>query len=582
MTKKTQILFLGLAIILSGSALAQRKTAVKGGKNARTVELKNGRTKVVKPKKAPLFTKSTTIFSEDFSNGLPVTWTIHDMDNDGFNWEYDTLNLAMRSYSYDNDSWTALSPNNWLVTPEIVLPNANVSLSYRVWGLDPNYPNEHYTVKISPSGSALLDSFNVNLLTDTIQDGNPTTKYLSLNQYAGDTIRLAFVHHDSVDMFAMVLDDIEVASLDSIDLAVVGTNVRAFTNAGNNLSFTADVFNTGTNNLSNVSVYCDINGTIATATIPSIASLQQATATFTGINLSTIGNTTFKFYVAVSGDTDNSNDTLTITTNVTPAASLTWDFEGDTNLPAGFLAVSYDGATAYSIGFFPNNEPWTVFDDTDYDYMEETPYPEGGTNAAMAESWFDEDYVVANRWLITPRILLTSGNLLSWDAMSMDADYLETYRVRISTTNTDTASFNILTTIDEEDGEWTHHIIDLSAYTGQTVRIAFQLISDDMFRLLVDNIKILGNATLAGDEPPVGIDEADNDVRIYPNPTSGNIRISANAQITLVELIDMTGRIVMTQTGDVKSLNISALTEGIYTLRVVSENGVSLNRVVKK
>ena len=44
----------------------------------------------------------------------------------------------------------------------------------------------------------------------------------------------------------------------------------------------------------------------------------------------------------------------------------------------------------------------------------------------------------------------------------------------------------------------------------------------------------------------------------------------------------MTGRVVMTQDGDVKSLNISALTEGIYTLRVVSENGVSLKRVVKK
>ena len=169
------------------------------------------------------------------------------------------------------------------------------------------------------------------------------------------------------------------------------------------------------------------------------------------------------------------------------------------------------------------------------------------------------------------------------EAKSYEDEYLVYYLVRISTTNTDTASFTTLYSIFGEEAEWQRRTVDLSAYAGSTVFFAFQLISDDQNLLLVDNIKILGNATIAGNEPdPEGLATADNDVRIYPNPATDNIRINANSQITLVELIDMTGRVVMAQDGDVKSLNISALTEGIYTLRVVSENGVSLKRVVKK
>lgn len=590
MAKTLRILFLGLAIVLSGSTMAQNKSADRNARHDKVMKLRKGGFKhAKKAKKAPLFTKTTTIFSEDFTNGLDTTWRIYDYDGDGYNWEYDSYNECMTSWSYDEYNWEALTPDNWLITPQITIPANGAVLSYGYFAYDEDFYEEVYSVMVSPSGSDDIDSFYVAILSDDMLTTDAyTTNILPLNLFAGRTVRVAFVHHNCSDEWALGLDDIEVYSLDSIDLAVTATNVINVSVSNPSATITADVQNIGFTAINNLTVYCDVNGTVTNTTIATLPSLQTATASFTGVDFSNVGTYNIKFYVAVTNDADNTNDTLSVTTSILPAFSLTWDFEGDTNLPVGFTTGRYDNGTAYSYDLFPNNEAWTVHDISQY--IANGYYAlqglDGGSNVAMAQDWFDENDTKtpypSNRWLITPKVRLTTGNYFVWDAISYEDPYLETYRVRISTTNTDTASFTTLTTIFDESGDaWQRHAIDLSAYAGQDVYFAIQLISDDMNMLWIDNIKIAGSATIATDEPE-GLATADNDVRIYPNPASDNIHINANSQITLVELIDMTGRVVMAQDGDVKSLNVSALAEGIYTLRVVSENGVSLKRVVKK
>lgn len=592
MAKTLRILFLGLAIVLSGTAMAQNKSAGRNVRNDKVMRLKNGRQKPAKKaKKAPLFTKTTTVFSEDFSNGLDTAWRTYDQDGDGWNWFYDPYSTAMLSYSYDTDNYNPITPIDYLITPKIRIPAVGAKLSFNAWAVDYYYPYDHFYVMVSPSGSDVVDSFYTTIYYDSVPD-IPQNYQVSLAQFAGQQIRIAFVHVDTVDYWGMAIDDVEVFIPDSVEIGVVSTNVYPTVAASNNATVTAEIINNGFANFTNLTAYCDVNGTVTTTTVASLPGMQSATATFTGIDFSQIESIyNVKVYVSDPADIDNTNDTVSASTMAFPAPSLVWDFEGDTNLPAGFTTGRYDNGTAYSNWFFPNNEAWVVFDDTQYEFMEDTPYIEGGTNAAMSESYFDENdsgyeksNYPANRWMVTPKIHLTTGNYITWDGFSMDEEYLETYRVRISTTTADTASFTTLTTINDENAYWTRRFINLSAYAGQNVRIAFQDISDDMFRLLIDNIKICGPATISTDPDPdpEGLTVAENDVRIYPNPASGNIYINANAPITLVELIDMTGRVVMTQDGDVKSLNISALTEGIYTLRVVSENGVSLKRVVKK
>ena len=81
-----------------------------------------------------------------------------------------------------------------------------------------------------------------------------------------------------------------------------------------------------------------------------------------------------------------------------------------------------------------------------------------------------------NHYLISPPILLpdTTTHISWWDKVS-NALSNNSYKVLLSTTNSEIASFTIeLGDFDCTNTSWTLHSINLSAYKGQTVYIAFQ------------------------------------------------------------------------------------------------------------
>ena len=83
-----------------------------------------------------------------------------------------------------------------------------------------------------------------------------------------------------------------------------------------------------------------------------------------------------------------------------------------------------------------------------------------------------------------------------------------------------------------------------------------------------------------GDQPNAGISTLSNvELNVYPNPTTGIVNIEAEG-IENVEVMDMTGRTVMTANGS--TVDMSALNNGVYMLRVNTVNGSSLQKVVKK
>lgn len=70
-------------------------------------------------------------------------------------------------------------------------------------------------------------------------------------------------------------------------------------------------------------------------------------------------------------------------------------------------------------------------------------------------------------------------------------------------------------------------------------------------------------------------------IKIYPNPTSDNIYVTGNKKISALELYNSNGQKVL-QTGK-GSMNISTVTDGIYILKIVTENGeVSTSKIIKK
>ncbi len=73
----------------------------------------------------------------------------------------------------------------------------------------------------------------------------------------------------------------------------------------------------------------------------------------------------------------------------------------------------------------------------------------------------------------------------------------------------------------------------------------------------------------------------DESVSVSPNPTTSKININANNNVKSIELYDVKGRILKTNL-NANSLDISGKTNGIYFLKITTEKGSKIEKVVKE
>jgi hypothetical protein len=75
-----------------------------------------------------------------------------------------------------------------------------------------------------------------------------------------------------------------------------------------------------------------------------------------------------------------------------------------------------------------------------------------------------------------------------------------------------------------------------------------------------------------------------NNFTIYPNPASTAVTIIANNNFHTVNVTNYLGQTVISQsnTGNSVKLDISNLTNGVYFISIVSENGTNVNKFVKQ
>ncbi len=183
----------------------------------------------------------------------------------------------------------------------------------------------------------------------------------------------------------------------------------------------------------------------------------------------------------------------------------------------------------------------------------------------------------ADRWLITPPITLGAyGNILSWEAKSHDASYLDGYDVYISVTDTDLSSFiDTLGTVTFENATWTSREINLSeaGYNNQTVHIAFVNRTYDGFKLYLDDIEMVI-------EDPVGVNENNlESISVYPNPSTGVLNVS-NGYSAAITVRSMTGSKVYSGQGS--SHDLSELNQGVYIVEIIKDGATKTVRWIKK
>jgi len=73
-----------------------------------------------------------------------------------------------------------------------------------------------------------------------------------------------------------------------------------------------------------------------------------------------------------------------------------------------------------------------------------------------------------------------------------------------------------------------------------------------------------------------------SDIKIYPNPTQGELRIESGLSIESIEVIDALGRVQKVEANKNGIINISKLPAGNYFVRVKTEEGITTEQIIKK
>jgi hypothetical protein len=157
-------------------------------------------------------------------------------------------------------------------------------------------------------------------------------------------------------------------------------------------------------------------------------------------------------------------------------------FSGN-SLPTGWTAQSRDTAML-------NPAIDTVFQDN---WQSIVDFKDNNNRAVASVSWhrFQDRYTPVDNWLISPEITLGANTCFSWVAYSQDRFHPESYEVLISPAGSpDLDNFtDTVEVIENESFLLQYRSTNLSAYNGQTIRVAFRHTSEQKFVLVLDDIR---------------------------------------------------------------------------------------------
>lgn len=164
-----------------------------------------------------------TIFEEKFDdfdleeNFPPEGWLLIDNDGDEHNWYWDEFEGEFYILSRSWSSGTGpLTPDNWIVTPAIDLTEitSGVSLQFEVapTANTPDFRTENYSVMVSTTGTDPDDFTEV--FNERLQSDMPNWVWIlrdvNLSEFTGETIYIAFRHHESTDLDRIALTNIHL------------------------------------------------------------------------------------------------------------------------------------------------------------------------------------------------------------------------------------------------------------------------------------------------------------------------------------------------------------------------------------
>ncbi len=338
---------------------------------------------------------------------------------------------------------------------------------------------------------------------------------------AGQSVRVVVHCTSAADKYYLYIDDITVTEKTVVEGCSAPTNFAA-TNVTTN-SVTLSWTETGTSDTWVIYYMAEDDETT------SYEIAETNPFTLTGLNPVT------NYYALVTpycGDLDQDSDVIEFTTqdlpcpkptdlNVTAmtpsSATVSWSGEADSytiqyRVPSGFR-YDFESAEAWAVDNFA---PCTTYDgDQTQCYglqnVEATNFPFTGACIAFQNGISDNlaahggnafgmmaspasSTVAANDWFILPEITINNGDVFSFWAREITTSYgAEVINVGVYGTSQGTFSSYLARNVQVASTNWEQYSYDLSAYAGQTIRLAINYVSLDIFGFMFDDI-FVGNS----------------------------------------------------------------------------------------
>ncbi len=164
-------------------------------------------------------------------------WSYIDADGDGSYWYWLDAESLGEPLAYEGEgymgspSWNggALTPDNYLLTPMLEIPEGTTTLSFYAAGVGASFCAEHFAVYVMTEDAESVDDL-VELIPETVATADYVNYTADLSDYAGQTIRVAFRHFNVTDMNWLRLDQVEIFNeapeVELIDLIEISGYVR--------------------------------------------------------------------------------------------------------------------------------------------------------------------------------------------------------------------------------------------------------------------------------------------------------------------------------------------------------------------
>ncbi|MBS4060045.1 MAG: choice-of-anchor J domain-containing protein, partial [Bacteroidetes bacterium] len=421
---------------------------------------------------------------ETFESGTfpPANWSMYSLMNNSQSWELDPWinHTEGGTHSAFHNQSAEFTLDNWLVSPQISMPAEGFYyLTFWSW-LANNWAYKKSSVMVSTGSPNPADNDYVEvwMLTETNNAWSWYQYFVNLEAYAGQNIYVAFRYEGDPWGHTWYVDDIGLGQEidDSPVLNVSTSEVSQGLGVNGTGSKTFNVINGGILDLNfDIAIeYLNADGWLSIN--PTSGSMGTHASVEISLNFDAAG-LGFGIYQAnlniSSNDPVNPTTTVLVTlevidVNVYPFIE---DFESENFPPIGWSMFDsdLDGFAWYQSWY--NNTP-------------------GGQFSAY-HGWGQQNQ---DGWLVSPQITIpeTGFFYLSFWSLVGDISYYGKNSVMVSTGSGNPASgaFTEVWTVGEVVDTWVQHFVNLEAFAGEDVYIAFRYEGEFAHYWIVDDISL--------------------------------------------------------------------------------------------